>query len=421
MAESRKERGLTQSLFLIETFPSEEKYMKQFAVMGTTGNVYNVSIKEKPECTCPDYLKRERNCKHIYFILLKVMQIRDQRTARFSKEELTAMFTHIPHVTSNLIVNSTIRDLYKSKVSELQKDEEKEGTIKQKSTNDLCPICLENLEDGNELDYCRYGCGKSIHKLCFEMWCRKNQPTCVFCRTSWKSPSELKRAAATTDYINLNLHDNGNDNPTRKAPKSYLSRLEWQTRGYKGKRRWKNFWDEPDEEEEDEEEKEEGEEEEEEEEGVRRATEDELKKIEEDLKRKKEEVKRLKKEIKLSKKIRKKLLKGKKGRGGMLQKLPKKKIGKEEKKEKDNQIEIKEESKSEAEEIIEKYRGKKTLQELTREREENNRRLQEVGRKEQGERKFFDFLKNDEEKENGSLKGNNYLLFLLHIWQFNRV
>lgn len=69
MAYVRKQRGSTQPLYLIETLDSTEMYEKSYSVMGSTGNVYTVTIKHTPECTCPDYTTRGNRCKHIFFIL----------------------------------------------------------------------------------------------------------------------------------------------------------------------------------------------------------------------------------------------------------------------------------------------------------------------------------------------------------------
>ena len=47
--------------------------------------------------------------------------------------------------------------------------------------DDMCPICLDDLDNGEELEYCKYSCGKAIHKMCFQMWFHKNSIKCLFC------------------------------------------------------------------------------------------------------------------------------------------------------------------------------------------------------------------------------------------------
>ena len=149
----RKNRGKTQNLFLIEIKVNNEEYKKEFIIMGSTGNIYNVIIKEKPTCTCPDYKTRNKRCKHIYFVLIRVMKIKNKL--------------------------------------------DNKNEIIKKDINDLCPICLDDLENGEELDYCKFSCGKSIHKNCYFMWCKTKQDTCVYCRAKW-SKNEINGV-----YINV--------------------------------------------------------------------------------------------------------------------------------------------------------------------------------------------------------------------------
>ena len=60
----------------------------------------------------------------------------------------------------------------------------------------------KSLVDDEKLDYCKYFCGNSIHKKCFEMWKKtKKEPVCVYCRGNWNG--EKKRFKRRGRYINL--------------------------------------------------------------------------------------------------------------------------------------------------------------------------------------------------------------------------
>ena len=189
---TRKERGKKQNIFLIETIPPTSKYERKYDVVGMTGNVYTITISNSPTCTCPDHTTRFRRCKHIYFILIRVMHVDedDEDKAKFTNEELEKMFDSIPDITNNLIADNKHREAY-----EKLKDK-KDEPIKKKSINDLCPICLDDLDNGDELDYCKYSCGKNIHKECFQMWAKSKSLHCIFCRKEWNVPTSGK-------YINL--------------------------------------------------------------------------------------------------------------------------------------------------------------------------------------------------------------------------
>lgn len=191
MKNDRKNKAANQQLYLIELIPNENKSEKNFAVMGSTGNVYKVTIKDIPECTCPDYRLRSSRCKHIYFILMRVMKISNADDEIYDVKDLKHMFDNIPHITKNLICDQKIRENYK-KLLKIDDEDEKSIEISPEPEvedlhkfEDICPICLEDLQNGQELDCCRNSCGKYIHVICFSMWCKKNSPACVFCREEW--------------------------------------------------------------------------------------------------------------------------------------------------------------------------------------------------------------------------------------------
>ena len=75
---ARKYRGKTQRIFLIECSDINE-YSRSYIVCGTTKNVYKVTIKNTPVCSCPDHQMRRRRCKHIYFVLCRIMNVSGTR------------------------------------------------------------------------------------------------------------------------------------------------------------------------------------------------------------------------------------------------------------------------------------------------------------------------------------------------------
>jgi hypothetical protein len=192
----RKARGLHQELYIIEAIANSDEYTRQFAVMGSTGNVYTVSIKSSPTCTCPDYILRKNRCKHIFFILIRAMKVTNEDKKKYSKDDLKKMFKNIPKIASNLIADEEINELYKSAKTGTTKEDVK---VEMKGADDICPICLDDLTNG-EIDYCKYSCGKCVHKKCFEMYARKNTAICVFCRAEWKPKKSKEKKGG---YINL--------------------------------------------------------------------------------------------------------------------------------------------------------------------------------------------------------------------------
>jgi hypothetical protein len=191
---ARKERGINQRLYLIETIITNNEYQKQYVVMGSTCNIYTVSIDKSPECTCPDYKQRHKRCKHIYFVLARVMKLDDKLVdqLRYTNTELLNMFDNIPQVTENLIVDSSKKQKYES-----LKNKPKDSPCEKKSIDDVCPICLDDLDNGLDIDHCKYSCGKSVHVECFAMWTKQKGPFCVYCTKNFnEKPIE-------TEYVNL--------------------------------------------------------------------------------------------------------------------------------------------------------------------------------------------------------------------------
>lgn len=187
MAADRKERGKTQQLYLVE-----RKNDLDYLVMGSTGNIYSVSIQKQPQCTCPDYKQRKKRCKHIYFVLLRIMKVKNEDQLEYSDADLIQMIKNIPEITKNLIVNKKVAEEYK-------KIDSKTGLVeKNMDADDLCPICLDDLNNGQPIDYCKFSCGKCIHEACLKMWIQGSKSNkCLFCTQPWTKSHEQ------TEYVNL--------------------------------------------------------------------------------------------------------------------------------------------------------------------------------------------------------------------------
>jgi hypothetical protein len=172
-----------------------------------------VRISNTPTCTCPDHVTRGNRCKHIYFVLGKVMGVANLDKRRYTNEDVRFMCENIPSVLAHVYATRDILDRYHSLVDKAPCDK---THITQKGLDDVCPICLcDMVRDGDEeIDFCRIGCGRSVHAVCFTQWCSQNtEKTCVFCRAKWSNPADATTGAKTTDdarhaynhgtYVNL--------------------------------------------------------------------------------------------------------------------------------------------------------------------------------------------------------------------------
>lgn len=166
-------------------------------LVGTTGNIYTVTISHVPMCTCPNFVKGNAQCKHIVYVLVNVLKApRDlQYQLAFLTSELREIFDH----AGPLPVDS---------VDEGDKDG------KRKSVEGDCPICCCEMEPtAEEIVWCKAACGNNLHKSCFDQWAaakRGQRVTCPYCRTQWQAAdgSSIKNISKTgavgpDGYVNV--------------------------------------------------------------------------------------------------------------------------------------------------------------------------------------------------------------------------
>lgn len=150
---TRQDRALTQRILLINEVRTGEAF--EYTILGSTKKTYTVQLKLNAwKCTCPDHSYRHLECKHILFVKSRVLgsgnwlEKAEQRIA-------TGVF---------------------------QKDQD----VKQKDyIGDECGICLEEMEDGERVVYCKTICGKSIHQVCLARYSSVVAARCVYCRADW--------------------------------------------------------------------------------------------------------------------------------------------------------------------------------------------------------------------------------------------
>ena len=218
---SRKDKikkCFSDHMFLIDTLPVDVDHPleRTFVVMGSSGNPYQVTISNYPRCTCTDNQLNGRRCKHIFFVLLRIMNATNYMRRKYSDTELVSMYVNIPSIETNLIYKGK-----KPKIKEVVEQKFDEG--------DKCPICLDLLENGKELDFCKYSCGKTIHKECHKQWKVSKGNICVYCRGKWYSDGEefyqikvsyhpIKKNGNVNGNINGNVNGNNTNNDNNQNP-----------------------------------------------------------------------------------------------------------------------------------------------------------------------------------------------------------
>lgn len=132
-----------------------------YYLLGSTGAKYHIDFNEANSnitCTCPDFVKRKRRCKHIIYLLI--------HRNRSGLVPLTPALA-----TKDVHTKSVVR--------------------KALDTNE-CPICLDSFTNATDATYCKHGCGNNIHIECITMLKsynianNNNTTVCPMCRCVWK-------------------------------------------------------------------------------------------------------------------------------------------------------------------------------------------------------------------------------------------
>jgi len=164
-------------------------------IVGSTGNIYTVTIGHLPTCTCPDSAKGNE-CKHKVYALHTILKApsRLQYQLALLTSELEEIFTHAPPIPT-------------------EHADDSKG--KRKPTDGECPICYMELDEPhNELVWCKAQCGHNLHRPCFDQWAKSQggrEVRCVYCRTPWETHitdlEAVKRAGERSEDGFVNVAD----------------------------------------------------------------------------------------------------------------------------------------------------------------------------------------------------------------------
>eukprot|EP00727_Mastigamoeba_balamuthi_P007114 m51a1_g3022 hypothetical protein (553) ;mRNA; f:872780-874780 len=198
-------------LFLVQ-----EKGPTCFVLEDENGGNHRVSIGSLQECSTCSSQSRPTLCPHILFVMLRVF--------RLPKEN--------PMVYQVSLVDDEIEKLLSGRTKDMQArrgakprsapssakpaDSGKkpssagggsQAKVPQKvpEPGETCPICQDEMVQGEELTYCSLGCGNSIHVSCMRHYARHQQSQelavkCPLCRQLWDDipPPERKKPSAPT-------------------------------------------------------------------------------------------------------------------------------------------------------------------------------------------------------------------------------
>ncbi|GAB0495828.1 hypothetical protein MMPV_007135 [Pyropia vietnamensis] len=243
--QERLSRAFAHRLFLVGVdtpavaVGDDDDEARTYSVLGSTANVYTVIIRQRPSCTCPDHIKRGDPCKHILFVMHRVLKVDRLDPCLWQTSllpsELARIFGAAPPSGEGrgLLASPAVRASYAAATGRQPAaggdpdaarptaDIAVADGRRPLSDGDDCPICCEEIGAGDlaATDWCR-SCKNNVHTQCIGKWlgvkAAAGEPaTCPMCRAGWHTgggPRGTGRRAAAAaaaaarpegGYVNL--------------------------------------------------------------------------------------------------------------------------------------------------------------------------------------------------------------------------
>ena len=150
--------ALKQRMFLIDYSSNDQSLY--FKIENYSSKVYDITINSnKITCTCPDYNIRNRICRHILFILSRILKI----------EFLTDTVIILPVLNFSLDISDLGKKLNNKLNPRLHVYKDIVEGLPE-STQE-CSICFEKFTEILKLTQCHY-CKNFFHMECIRFWLR---------------------------------------------------------------------------------------------------------------------------------------------------------------------------------------------------------------------------------------------------------
>jgi hypothetical protein len=234
-------KALEERLCVIQANHSEDDdaaRRRTFAMLGSTGNVYHVTIScDDVSCNCPHGI-RGATCKHLIYVFVRKLKLSRNspliRRKTLTDAEWDRLFAADLAAVENLVdADEKTRRAYELlQAGKSTKDIDTELAVaasaaaataasepKTDATLDAdseCPICCCEIEPDEGTVWCRGQCGGNLHTKCFDTWQKHvgaAKTTCPYCRIPWWEPAlpaaandkKVSRLVVTQDegYQNL--------------------------------------------------------------------------------------------------------------------------------------------------------------------------------------------------------------------------
>ena len=158
---SRKSKGLNERIYLLNA--NFEDNIWKLTIKGSSKRIYNITLSnDNVKCGCMDFAIRKKVCKHMHFLLGRVITINNINEI----SDITSKFDDITKQLTDKLINYEIKD-------------EKQDY----DNTDYCSICFEEFGSEN-VQQCKVTCKNFFHTECINIWLSKNN-NCPLCRSPW--------------------------------------------------------------------------------------------------------------------------------------------------------------------------------------------------------------------------------------------
>lgn len=212
--KERIDRAFAHRLYLLAQGDVEEGQEGVWVdVLGSTGNVYRVTLSgEGSDCKCPDFAKSTGVCKHILFVMLRVLRLdrTDQRVWQTSLtlSELRPLLTRFREGTrlGSVSASDAVMRGYQEAYSQGESE-----CPSQRPLPAECPICFDEIASPQgQADVCAVAtcrcCAHHFHVDCQRRWAESSRGDnkCPLCRNPWQRPvASSPHSKDTSTVVNL--------------------------------------------------------------------------------------------------------------------------------------------------------------------------------------------------------------------------
>jgi hypothetical protein len=176
----RLTKSLSEKIYLLYANQISESQW-DFKVRGQSKNIYQQTLTPSLfTCSCPDHKTKQTFCKHLLFLVARVA-IQMNIASNLSNDKTLWSINYFNDCSKSWI------ERLKSRIAENQ--------TKPKSTdcsaigND-CPVCFEEMKEGESLTRCITTCKNYFHSECINLWLSSGHNNCPLCRAGWVNESE---------------------------------------------------------------------------------------------------------------------------------------------------------------------------------------------------------------------------------------